>query len=90
MLITDVWVPHKLSEKKPSWPYFHMWFSTEMQWKHSIFKTNYDTQYANKLENSAVATRLEKVSFHSKSQKKAMQKNVQTTSQLHSFHMLAK
>ena len=47
-----------------------MWFSTEMQWKHSIFKTNYDTQYANKLENSAVATRLEKVSFHSKSQKK--------------------
>ena len=37
-----------------------------------------------------VATRLEKVSFHSKSPKKAMQKNVQTTAQLHSFHMLAK
>ena len=25
----DVWVPHKFSrKKKPSWPYFHMWFST--------------------------------------------------------------
>ena len=31
MLITNAWVPHQLSEKKPSWPYFHMWFSTEMQ-----------------------------------------------------------
>ena len=25
----DISVPHKLSEKKPSWPYFHMQFSTE-------------------------------------------------------------
>ena len=25
-----VWVPHKLSEKKPSWLYFCMWFSTEI------------------------------------------------------------
>ena len=25
----DVWVPHKFREKKPSWPYFHMQFSTE-------------------------------------------------------------
>ena len=24
----DVWVPRKLSEKKPSWPYFCMRFST--------------------------------------------------------------
>ena len=27
----DVWVPHTFSRKKkttPSWPYFHMWFST--------------------------------------------------------------
>ena len=23
----DVWVPHKLSKKKPPWPYFLMWFS---------------------------------------------------------------
>ena len=91
MLITNVLVPHKLSEEnKPSWPYFHMWFSIEMQWKHSVFKTNYDTQYVNKPENSAVATRLEKVSFHFKSQRKVMQKNVQTTAQLHSFHMLAR
>ena len=43
------------------------------------------------LENSAVATGLEKVSFHSnQSQRKAMPKNTQTTAQLHSSHMLAK
>ena len=42
------------------------------------------------LENSAVATGLEKVSFHSKLQRKAKPKNVQTTTQLHSSHMLAK
>ena len=40
------------------------------------------------LENSAVVTGLEKVSFHS--QRKAMPKNGQTTTQLHSSHMLAK
>ena len=40
------------------------------------------------LEDSAVATRLEKVSFHSSPKKKAMPKNAQTTAQLHSFHML--
>ena len=41
------------------------------------------------LENSAVATGLEKVSFIPIPQKKAMQKNVQTA-QLHSSHMLVK
>ena len=41
------------------------------------------------LENSAVATGLEKV-FSFQSQRKAMAKNVQTTAQLHSSHMLAK
>ena len=41
------------------------------------------------LENSAVATGLEKV-FSFQSQRKAMPKNVQTTAQLHSFHMLVK
>ena len=41
------------------------------------------------LENSAVATGLEKVSFHS-NPKEGNAKNVQTTRQLHSFHMLAK
>ena len=40
------------------------------------------------LENPAVATRLEKVSFHS-SHKKELTKNVQTTAELHSFHTLA-
>ena len=38
------------------------------------------------LENSVVATGLEKVSFHSKEKPK----NLQTTVQLHSFHMLVK
>ena len=41
------------------------------------------------LENSAVATGLEKV-FSSQCQRKAMPKIVQTTAQLHSFHKLAR
>jgi len=41
------------------------------------------------LENSAVATGMEKV-FSFQSQRKAMPKNVQTTTQLHSFHTLAR
>ena len=41
------------------------------------------------LENSAVATGLEKV-FSFQSQRKAMPKNAQTTTQLHSSHMLSK
>jgi len=48
------------------------------------------TQYAIKLENSAVATELEKISFHSNPQKKTMPKDAQTTAQWHSSHMLAK
>ena len=40
------------------------------------------------LENAAVSTGLENFSFQSES--KAMSKNVQTTAQLHSSHMLAK
>ena len=39
-------------------------------------------------KNSAVATGLENVSFHSKEGQ--CQKNVQSTAQLHSFHTLAK
>ena len=42
------------------------------------------------LENSAVATGLEKSEFSFQSQRKGMLKNVQTTTQLHSFHTLAK
>ena len=42
------------------------------------------------LENSAMAIGLEKVSFHSNPKERAMPKNVQTTTQLHSSHMLAK
>ena len=43
------------------------------------------------MENSAVATGLEKVSqFSFQSQRRAMPKNGQTTSQLYSFHMPAR
>ena len=42
------------------------------------------------LENSAVSPGLEKVSFHSNLKRKAMPKNAQTTTQLHSSHMLVK
>ena len=42
------------------------------------------------LENSAVATGVERVSFHSNPKKKAMPKNAQTTAQSHSSHMLVK
>ena len=40
------------------------------------------------LENSAVATGLEKIGFHSSAN--AMPKNVQATARLYSFHMLAR
>ena len=42
------------------------------------------------VENSVVATGLEKVSFHSNPPKNAMPKNVETTAQLYSSHTLAK
>ena len=42
------------------------------------------------LENSAMATGMEKVSFFFQSQRKAMPKNAQTIVQLHSSHRLAK
>ena len=42
------------------------------------------------LENSAVATGLEKSQFSFQSQRKAMPKYTQTTAKLHSSHMLAK
>ena len=41
------------------------------------------------LYKSTVATGLEKVSFHSSPQKRATPKNVQITTQSHSFNMLA-
>ena len=41
------------------------------------------------LENSAVAIGLEKL-FSSQSQRRTLPRNVQTTTQLHSFHMLAR
>ena len=47
-------------------------------------------QYAANLENSAVATELEKVSFHSNLKEKQCQKNAQTTAQLQSSYVLVK
>ena len=40
------------------------------------------------LENSVVATGLEKVSFHSNPQKRLCQRILKTTAQLHSSHTL--
>ena len=48
------------------------------------------TQYASKFGKLSSATGLEKVSFHSNPKEGWCQKNVQTMTQLHSFHMLAK
>ena len=42
------------------------------------------------LENSAVATVLEKVSFHPNPKERQLKKNAQTTAQLHSSHTLVK
>ena len=42
------------------------------------------------LENSAVATGLEKVSVHSTPKERQCQRMFKTTAQLHSSHMLAK
>ena len=42
------------------------------------------------LENSAVATGPEKVSFHFNLKERVMPKNAQTTAQFHSSHTLAK
>ena len=48
------------------------------------------TQYVSKFGKPPVNIGLEKVSFSFQSQRKAMPKNVQTTAQLHSSHILAK
>ena len=42
------------------------------------------------LENSAVITRLEKISFHPNPKRRAVLKNVQATRQLSSFHILVR
>ena len=44
------------------------------------------TQYANKVEETQQGYRTEKGQFSFQSQRKSMSKNVQTTTQLHSFH----
>ena len=48
------------------------------------------TQYVNKFGNLHSSHRTGKGQFSSQSQRKAMPKNVQSTTQPHSFHMLAK
>ena len=56
-------------------------------------KRCYESAALNKpanLKNSAVATGLEKVSFHSNPKEGQLPKNVQTTAQLHSSHTLVK
>ena len=48
------------------------------------------TQYASKFGKLSIGHRTGKGQFSFQSQRKAMPKNVQTTAQLHSSHMLAK
>ena len=48
------------------------------------------TQYASKFGKFSSGHRTGKGQFSLQYQRKAMPKNVQTTAQLHSFHMLAK
>ena len=48
------------------------------------------TQYASKFENLSSGHRTGKGHFSFQSQRKVMPKNVQTTTQLHSSHMLVK
>jgi len=50
----------------------------------------YCTKYASKFGKLSSGHRTGKGQFSFKSQRKAMPKNVQTTAQLHSFHILAK
>ena len=61
--------------------YFKSW--KMMQWKCC-------TQYASKFEKLNSGQRTGKGQFSFQSQRKAMPKNVQTTAQLYSFHVLAK
>ena len=63
-----------------------------MEFQLSYFKSSKMSVVLNmpaNLENTAVDTRLEKGQFSFQSQRKAMPKNVQTTTQLHSSHPLA-
>ena len=57
-------------------------------WKMMLWKCC--TQYASKLGKFSSGHRTGKVKFSFQSQRKAMPKNVQTTTQLHSFHTLIK
>ena len=57
--------------------------------KDDAVKGLHSVNFPTNLENSAVATGLEKV-FSLQSQRKAMPKNVQATTQLHSSHTLGK
>ena len=55
-----------------------------------LFQVLKDAVKPANLENSAVATGLERVSFHSSPNETQCQKNAQTTAHLHSSHTLAK
>ena len=57
-------------------------------WKMMLLKSC--TQYASKFGKLSSGHRTRKGQFSFQSQRKAMPKNAQTTSQLHSSHMLAK
>ena len=58
--------------------------------KDDAVKGLHSVNFPTNLENSAVAMGLEMVIFHYNPKERHCQKNVQTTAQLHSSHMLAK
>ena len=55
-----------------------------------MMMSKYYTQYVGKFGKLSSGRRTGKGQFSFQSQRKAMPKNVQTTTQLQSFHMLAK
>ena len=57
---------------------------------YKLMLLKYCTQYASKFGKPSSGHRTEKSQISFQCQRKAMPKNEQTTTQLHSFHMLAK
>ena len=82
--------PKDPQETSPT-PQFKSINSSVLSFLYSPTLTSIHDHMPANLENSALATGLEKVSFHSNSKgKAAVPKNVQTATQLHSSHTLAK
>ena len=90
-------VERGMKKRETQWSEFHtqkkLIFTCRINvWKH-IWNYNYTpccTQYASKFGKLRSDHKTGKGQFSCQSQRKAMPKNVQTTTQLHSSHTLAK